>query len=170
MNEDWRFSAKSVTKYNPIYRDNEGHYTKDEWIGFFQIGKQFEDGVLTFEKYTEVERKYIEAAELFFNFHECDAILIHGLEKYGFDEYDHPDKNELEFFFKNIKEGSVIETKSLGTLVKLILREILWAECFCKNDNQVVLRFSYDLYMYFNSSKNMNSLYSQIEEIGLYVL
>ena len=32
----------SITKYNPIYRNEFGHYQHDEWTSISDIGKSFE--------------------------------------------------------------------------------------------------------------------------------
>ena len=49
MNDKWRYTTTSITKYNPIFRDENGIFKKIEWIGFFQIGQLFDGVKLTFE-------------------------------------------------------------------------------------------------------------------------
>ncbi|HYE53353.1 MAG TPA: hypothetical protein VD996_00865 [Chitinophagaceae bacterium] len=169
MNDHWRYTAKSVTKYNPALRDENGYYKKNEWTGFFQIGQMFDGEIFTIESYLETEKKYIEAAIYFFEFHNCDKIILKGVEKYSLAEYNHADLDELSLLYNRIAEGDIISIKDLATILKLILRELMWAELFCSTSNDVALHFGYDFYMYFSSDQDMNPLFERIKEIGLFV-
>jgi hypothetical protein len=169
MNDNWRYTAFSVTKYNPVFRNEKGHYMKHAWIGFGQIGEIFEGEVLTLDSYLQTESKYIKAACYFFQFHKCNSIVIKNLEKRHTDDYFLADKEELVTFFNKINEGATIELDDLSLLVKLTLRDMLWGEFFCTNNDEVALRFGYDFYMYFNSNLDMNDLIVKVGQLGLYV-
>lgn len=169
MTDHWRYTAASVTKYNPLFRNEQGHYLKHEWIGFGQIGETFEGELLTLDSYLHTESKYIEAAYYFFQFHNCDRIVIKDLEKRDTDDYFLDDKEELVAFFNKIEERTIILPDDLSLLIKLILRDIVWAELFCVYSDEVALRFGYDFYMYFNSHLNMKDLFVKVEQLGLYV-
>jgi hypothetical protein len=169
MDEGWRYKAVSITKYDPIFRNEKGHYTKDEWVGFFQIGKIFEDGKLTFESYKQMEGKYIQAVVAFFQFHQCDEIILRDIEKYDISGYEYEDKAELSEFIDSISEEKTLLVSDISMLVKGILRELFWAEIFCMNSDTIACRFGYDFYMYFNSERDMNDLFVEIKELGLYV-
>ncbi len=167
--QTWRYSATSVTKYNPIYRDVNGVYQRNEWIGFFQIGKDIDGQIFTLEEYECIEEKYLTAAHLFFTFHNCVKFRIENLEKKYIDDYKYPDKAELVALYSKLGSGQIYELDNLKAIVKLILRELIWAELFCEKSDEIALRFGYDFYMYFNSSKDMTSLFSEIESLGLFV-
>jgi hypothetical protein len=169
MNDNWRYTAHSITKYNPIHRDAKGHYTKNEWIGFFQIGQIINGKLLTFEEYSEFENKYIEAAYNFFRFHSCDKILLKNLEKHDISTYNLKDKDQLFLLYDKITDDQIIEIENLGLLVRLILRELAWAELFCSDTPHIALRFGYDFYMYFNSNRDMTELFAKVQKLGLYV-
>lgn len=169
MNDEWRFSARSVTKYDPVFRNEKGHYLKDEWIGFGQLGDTFDGELLTLEIYLRIESKYIDAAYSFFEFHNCDKIVLRNIEKYNMEDYDLEDKNVLASFYHKVSEGDTIPINELQMVVKLILRECMWCELFCISSNIVALRFGYDFYMYFNSDKDMSPLFKRVEGLGLYV-
>jgi hypothetical protein len=169
MNEKWRYTANSVTKYNPLYRDANGHYTKNEWLGFFQVGQIVDGKIFSLEEYLEVEGKYIEAAYCFFQFHKCDSILIKSIEKKDVMSYSLADKDQLILLYERISDDQIIPIKDLGLFVKLVLRELAWGELFCINNPNVALRFGYDFYMYFNSNRDMTELFTKIEKIGLYI-
>ena len=169
MEETWRYTAVSVTKYDPIFRNEKGHYTKNEWIGFFQIGKEFDDGELTFDSYTKMEEKYIQAAMEFFRFHHCDQIVLKNVEKYDISGYNYGDKAELSGFIDTISEGKPTPISAISLLVKVILRELFWADIFCTSSDIIACRFGHDFYMYFNSDKDLNALFVRIRALGLYV-
>ena len=169
MEETWRYTAVSVTKYDPIFRNENGHYTKNEWIGFFQIGKQFDDGELTFDSYKKMEGKYIQAAMEFFQFHQCDQIVLKNIEKYDMSGYKYDDKAELSDFIDTISEGETASISAIGLLVKVILRELFWGEIFCISSDSIACRFGHDFYMYFNSDRDLNDLFVRIRQMGLYI-
>lgn len=169
MNQEWRYTAKSVTKYNPAYRSQEGVYNKKEWISFFQLGQNIDGKLLTFESYVEIESKYITAAKWFFQFHNCEYIVIKSIEKKNFFDYEQPDKDELLNAFNSIKEGCVLLVDDIDPVIKLILRELIWAELFCSQDESIAVRFGYDFYMYFNSPKQMDTLTEKVVKLGLFV-
>ena len=169
MNQEWRYTAKSVTKYNPAYRDHVGIYKKEEWIGFFQLGQNIGGELLTFDNYIEIESKYITAAKWFFQFHNCDYIVIKSIEKKSFSDYEQADKEKLLNTFNLIEEDHVLPVNDIDTVIKLILRELIWAELFCSQDESIAVRFGYDFYMYFNSAKQMDTLIERVAKLGLFV-
>ena len=54
-----------VTKYNPNYRHVKGHFLKEEWTSFDDIGRVFDGEMLTLEKYKNVESAYLQTAMAF---------------------------------------------------------------------------------------------------------
>ena len=48
-----------ISKYDPQFRVN-GAYQKNEWTSISEIGKVFDDGVLTLAEYLRVENEYIQ--------------------------------------------------------------------------------------------------------------
>ena len=169
MNDEWRLNAVSVTKYNPAFRNEKGHYLKDEWIGFGQIGRTFSGELLTLESYLQTEEKYINAASNFFRFHNCDKIVLKSIEKYDIEDYNLDDKNILTSFYHRFSEGETILIGDLEMVIKLILRECMWCELVCSFSEDIAVRFGYDFYMYFNSNTDMRTLFKKVEELGLYV-
>lgn len=169
MTPEWRHSAKSVTKYNPVFRDERGHYKNEEWVGFFQVGEKINGELLTFVDYSETENRYITAAKLFFQFHNCTCITIKNLERKDISAYQQADKAELLKVYNLIAEGVSFSIGEIDTVLKLILREMVWAELFCDRQEAVALRFGYDFYMYFSSNRRMDVLIEQVTGLGLFV-
>lgn len=169
MDDTWRLTAKSVTKYDPTHRDENGFYTKSEWVSFHQVGQFFDNKLLTFEAYSEVEKKYIEASICFFKFHKTKKIHLKNIEKNDFANYNQKDRESLVLFYHSVTDGFQITVDELNIIVKLILRNLIWAELFDNNSEEIALRFGYDYYMYFNSNENMDELFKSVAKIGLYV-
>jgi len=168
MNGDWRYKATSITKYNPIYRDEIGRYKREEWIGFFQINKVINGVKFTFETYLVTEEKYIQAAHCFFEFHKCVKIILKNVDRYDFSDYKYDDREELLSVYNEVGSGYVVTKDKLSLVIKLILRELLWAELFC-GTSSVAVRFGWDYYMYFSSSLDLTPVFEKVQEIGLYV-
>lgn len=75
LKDRWRFNTFEVMKYNPKFRNSEGHFMKKEWTGF-DIGKIIDGVELTYQDYKLVEDNYIHAFKYLFNYFECDRIQI----------------------------------------------------------------------------------------------
>lgn len=75
-----------ISKYEPnLYKINsEGlrYYTRDEWTAICDIGKKFYDGVLTAEKYLEVENAYIAVVKMVMKCNNVDKVYL-ILRKYA---------------------------------------------------------------------------------------
>ncbi|WP_290708863.1 hypothetical protein, partial [Flavihumibacter sp. CACIAM 22H1] len=108
MNSDWRFTTKLVSKFNPAFKDDRGSSLREDWLGFFQIGKKFYDGELTFQSYLITEEKYCKAAILFFQFHNCNKVIVKNLEKNDSSGYNYEDRPDLICLYDAIDEGTII--------------------------------------------------------------
>jgi hypothetical protein len=142
---------------------------KNEWISFSQVGESIEGEELTLESYLIVEERYVEAAIAFFSFHKCQSVIVRNLEKYNWSGYNLADKDELFLCYTEVVEGALIPVEQVRVFVRLVLRELLWAEFFSEQSEDVALRFGYDFYMYFNAKRNMDTLFKKIKELGLFV-
>ncbi len=171
IDNDWMHMARSVTKYDPAFRDENGYYTKDDWTSRSDIGKIYDGRSFTLELYLETEQKYIAAAKLFFQFHNCSAVLIGSLEKRAFSagESSFPDYEKANLVYHQMAENGIILLNDLDTVTRLILREYIWCELFCAQSKDIAVRFGYDYYMYFNSPLTMEGLFKTIEEMGLFI-
>lgn len=58
----WQFSAHEIVKYNPLYFDLEGHYTK-KWTSQSDINKVFNEELFTIEEYMKIEQKYVDVVK-----------------------------------------------------------------------------------------------------------
>ena len=142
LEEQWRLTAFEVMKYNPKFRNLEGHYLKKEWTEF-EIGKIFDGVELIYEDYKVVEDKYI----------------LHNIRD-----------QELEKFYTELKGRMTLNLNEAQMAARLILRGALYGRFYCKGNKEIGVRFGYDYYMFFNvPEKNKKEIRTYIEkEIRLF--
>lgn len=146
-----------VTKYNPINRDANGHYTLvEEWTSISDVGNTYEGQVFTMDQYLATEEKYIRAVEVLLQNTGVTNLKIISLE-------NHNNESELD-----LEEGKTIPRKLVKELVKMILRERVWGKLVAKNQFEV--HFGYDYYMYFVGESLTEEIVEELKRIeGLYV-
>ena len=70
-----------VTKYDPRFRDEHGHYTLiEEWTSPSDIGETFDGNELTLDDYLRVEEAYIDSAIAFMEENGIQSVRVLGLE------------------------------------------------------------------------------------------
>ncbi|KEH85357.1 MULTISPECIES: hypothetical protein [Clostridium] len=160
-----------ITKYNPIYRSEDGNYLKKEWTSIFDVGKSFDGKKLSLKEYLLTEDLYIKAIIEFINFLRIPSLKACELEKYEesiqTDKYPEIYTIQMIKIFKTIKNEDDISVNKIGDLVKLILREHLW--CKLENKNKMFIHFGYDYYMYIGSYSKCDYIINKIKEMGLFV-
>lgn len=158
-----------ITKYNPIYRDNNDFYTKSEWISISDIGNIYSNKMFTIEEYLKVENLYVSAIYLFLDYLKVEYLYIKELEKRKF-KLDKYDKKIYDFKYRKIhfkvKNNKKVKINNLKILCKLILREKLW--CKLKSE-EIVIHFGYDYYMYIGTKKKEQSVIDKVKSLGLFV-
>lgn len=118
-----------ITKYNPQNRI-EGKYTAHEWTSISDIGKLFDDGVLTYSRYKQVERRYI-------------ACCIELLQKAGISELV---VSSPEYYDEGLFLPSVLSTeREIQETIMNCLQEKCWAKLENRN---FFIHFGYDYNMY----------------------
>lgn len=123
-----------ITKYDPQYRNGLGIYVRNEWTSIADIGKQFEDGILTEAAYEEVESNYIQ----------CCMDLIHAAA-IGSLRIVQPE------IYDNTASlpGAVSNDREMSEVIREILREKCWAKL---EAHRFFIHFGYDYYMYVGTS------------------
>ena len=167
-NERWMFTASSVTKYNPIYRDGEGIYLKDEWEDYGDIGRIFNGKRFSYKEYKSIEDKHIESIKYLFTFYNCNQIQLIS-KRFFLDDLSWLRDEKLGNFYNLIKKKRTINISEVEMVSRLIFRGALIAELWGKQNRNVVVRFDSSYYMFFNCP-NIEDIKKYIEdEIGLYI-
>ncbi len=155
-----------ITKYNPKYRNELGHYLKDEWTDFSDIGKKHANDILTYDEYIEVENAYVKAILNFMNCLNLDSVRVSGLEKRKLLENSENYSKSMIEIYKKIKDKQFLDRQLLDQVIRLILRTDLWCKLQSKD---LEVHFGYDYYMYIGSSKPCEEIIPTIEKMGLFV-
>lgn len=155
-----------VSKYNPIYRDKGGVYSKDEWTSYSDIGKCFCNKTFTIEDYEDVETAYINTILKVSNAIGVKKFTLISLEKNKtLNELDHLSEGQKKCY-SHLEENMRININEITITVKLLLREVVWGKLISEN---LVIHFGYDYYMYLGVKNiNIQSVKSIINENHLY--
>lgn len=156
-----------VTKYNPALRNEKGWYLMDDWVSYREIGRKFNNEVLTLDKYLEIENNYIQAIIQFMKCNKVTSFQITWIEKRFDPEEDPNSTQEMINIRKNIKNRSFVSGEELEIVCKLMLRRYLWG--LLKNDKNMEIHFGSDYYMYILSKSACKKAISNIKKTGLFV-
>jgi hypothetical protein len=69
-----------IVKYRPIYYDS-GKYLHNEWSSYSDIGRSFDDGVLSFDEYLMIEKRFISCIKSLAHASCCKYLTIGYLER-----------------------------------------------------------------------------------------
>ena len=136
-----------VTKYNPIFRNEDGSYKLDEWTSYSDVGS-----LVSLEEYLEVESSYINTAINFMKNSDVESLKIVGLE----------DSDEVS----KLKNNETILISNIEKILKSILRDEFWCTLESKNG---FIHFGYDYYMYLGVLNFDYSLKQNAEQNNLFV-
>ena len=156
-----------ITKYNPEYRNEYGHYSKDSWTTYSEVGRICDGKIVTIEDYLLYENLYIQTIILFMNCLDISKLYITHLwksEQIKTDKYTTP---KMKHLWKIIENNSWVNKHNVPTLVSLILRDQLW--CQLSYPYRMHVDFGYDFYMYIESRKSSEEVIKAIETSGLYI-
>ncbi|UOR00210.1 hypothetical protein MUN81_22475 (plasmid) [Hymenobacter sp. 5317J-9] len=154
---------KRVTKYNPRFRNEHGHYLADEWTAIGDVGKVFAGHRLLLDEYLAVEARYAHAARLFLA--GAAHVELESVELRWLSETDEP----LRALYEQVERGvRAFPVAELGALVALALRECLW--CRLLDDTRTrAVEFGYDYYMYLGFERADPECFRKIEQLPLFM-
>ncbi len=163
INYQWR-----VTKYNPKFRDEFGHFTLiEEWTCPSEIGKTINGKEFTLDEYLKVEAAYINSVMKFMEESNIDSLRILQLKSNRSEEDKTSPLYEKDFENLVLKEDSVVGKNEIRLICKMILRNFLWCNLYSK-DNFFV-HFGSEYYMYIGSNVKCTKAIKYAENNGLFV-
>ena len=156
-----QITCLQISKYNPIYRDEQGRYTRDEWTDFSDVGKEYVDGVLTMPDYEKVEQQYLATAyDCFIHFQEENLYLV------DIEYHNSPVERDLLGTYEKIKRGeSLFALAELPNLVRLILRGYIWGKII---GEELECHFGFDFYMYLISARESEAIMDRVRQHNLF--
>lgn len=163
INYQWR-----VTKYNPEYRDENGHFTLiEEWTCPSEIGRTINGKEFTLDEYLQVEAAYINSVIQFMEDSSIDSLRILQLECDISEEDKKSPLYDIEFEKLVLKEDQRVNKNEIRLICKMVLRNFLWCNLYSK-DNFFV-HFGWDYYMYIGSDVSCLSATRFATNNGLFV-
>lgn len=179
-----------VTKYNPINRNEHGHYVVDEWTSVSDIGETFLDIPLTVDEYFRIESLYVDAVLEIMSCNGIEKLKVRDLEN-RWNRWNsrmtkksnkkmerflerNPARDriininrKLEKLSKKINNNQYLARSQISDVIRLNLREDTW--CRLEYEDKMFVHFGYDYYMYIGSDKVCNKSIDTIRESGLFV-
>lgn len=132
----------SISKYRPQFYDSQSCYTRNEWTSISDIGKSFDDGVLTINEYLETERHYINTAIELARISGCSYLTVDYLEgKYMAQNVTgHPLNSNLLESAQKMRHGLKIRVSDCADYLRLCLRECCYAS-FSNHSHNFYINF-----------------------------
>jgi hypothetical protein len=158
-----------VTKYNPDFRDENGHYTlNEEWTCPSEIGKIISGKEFTLDEYLQVEAAYVNAVIKFIEESGINSLRILKLSKWKISEDDKTSNlYEAEFEQLVLKEDLIVNKNEIRLICKMVLRNFLDCQLYFKD--KFFVHFGWDFYMYIGSYVNCSLASEFATNNGLFV-
>ncbi len=125
-----------LTKYNPKFRDAKGHYKKDEWTYYEQIGQAFGDSTFTRTEYLATEKRYIECI--------CEFLKASDISKMRSARVEN--RSTTSFNGVPIRKGKNYTVSELRKIIPGVLRGRFWLQF--RTEEGYFLHFDWDYYVY----------------------
>lgn len=168
--------AYRISKYNPLFRTENGYYLNDEWTSYSDIGKIFYNKVFTKDDYLSFENKYCDTVLSILKYLNIKKITIENLEIY-FSKHKIKmllNSKDLDFtkddekIIDSLSNGKVLKSTDLTRYVKLILRDCFW--CQLKNEEKsMIIEFGQDFYIYVYCDYICESFINEYKSKGIFI-
>lgn len=165
----------SITKYNPLFRDDENRYLKDDWTAISDIGKTFDEEKLTIEDYKKTEDSYISAIHLIIDYLCLPYLKVDDvMRSFSFEmfqdlikDYRELYNEEMLEYYSNVKNKDNLNKNNIDVFCRFLLREDIGAKVYYPRRMKVFI--GYDYLMGVHMSKPLDPLIPLIEKMGLFV-
>jgi len=165
----------TISKYNPLYRDKNGRYLKEDWTAISDIGKVFDGTELIVNDYLKTEDSYIRALQLIMQYFELSYLNVSDARRsFGEDEFKEIiDNRKIKYTqdifetYNHLEKFKKLNEKELNSFCRLMLREDIGAKVFYPRLLKIFI--CYDYLMGIHSSKSLKKIIPEIEALGLFV-
>ena len=144
------------SKYDIKYRNELGHYLRDDWTSISDVGKVCEGELLTMEEYERVEKNYLDAL--------LDIIQTIGISRfqiYSSGVWD-LDTSQIDF---PLSEGTIINIEQCLLLSQQTLREKVW---HIIKSPKLNIYFGHDYYIYISFDGDLDTVKAIIKKYDLF--
>lgn len=159
MKNTWR-----ITKYDPLYRGDQGVYTKEDWVGLYQIGKVFNGKELDVAEYIISENKYVAAALKFIEESKFDLVKLNNW--HGINEV-HDQIPDGLMINRGFEDGQLIDKNDIDLVLRMLLRGIAYAKL--EVSNVFYIHIGWDYYMYIGTNVDTPEAVEYAKSLGLFV-
>ncbi|AJH01451.1 hypothetical protein LF65_04922 [Clostridium beijerinckii] len=161
-----------ISKYNPVYRDEDGNYTREEWTAISDVEKTINGDKLSLEEYLDIESKYIIILDNILNELSIENLYVMELEEQKNsinDEYVFTGfTKEIVRKISSLEEGQQLNRKEINYIIKAMLREIVWCGLYSKTIH-VIIKSGFDFYINIICPKLSESVIENARRIGIYI-
>jgi hypothetical protein len=157
-----------VTKYNPTFRNENGHYTiAEEWTCASEIGKIINGKEFTLSDYLQVETAYVNSVMKFLEESSMNSLRILQLSSWSISAEDKQSAlYETEFDHLKLTEDLLVNKYEIQLICKMVLRNFLDCQLYLKD--KFFVHFGWDYYMYIGSYFNCLSAIEYAKNNGLF--
>lgn len=165
-----------LSKYDPIFRDPNGVYTKEEWTSYCDIGTVYDGVVFTKDEYLRMEAKFINVILQVLSSLGANSFWVRKLEppftaeemRNYLGRYGLSMSPEEEAARSSLYEGKKINISELKVYLRLFLRECFWCELHAE-ESTIVLYWSDEYYMYLRCRGLDENIIQVSKTQGIYI-
>lgn len=154
-----------ITKYNPIFRNPDGLYIKEDWSTIWEIGKTFNGRKITIEDYLNLENDYANTALDLLSSAGLDRLRVKELSK-TFDTIPHLSTPIIEKPIKLI-ENNWLDVNDIEKVIKMMLREAV--HCKLVYPYKFYVHIGWDFYMYIGANLDKTRAENIVTNHSLYL-
>jgi len=148
-----------VTKYNPEFRDANGHYLRSEWTEHADIGEVFGGVRLEDEEYLRVEALYLAATRYFLEEARIPGLVLKDLQVW----FEDLEAEGLGF----LKNGATLSVEQCLAFQRALLRHEAFGALSIPG--RAYLHVGFDFYVYIGLPVPCLSAVQAVERSGLFV-
>lgn len=153
----WARRTHEIVRYRPEDYDHQGIYTRDSWMDYSDVGREFEGEIFTEEEYLKIEAAYIKCAAEIMRRSGCSYLTIGYVEK-----------NNRKKSLAKYRYRSRIYIDDLADLLREMLRGHIY--CFLANiKRKFYLDVGYDYYMCIICPIDWDTLNDIVKSYGLFL-
>ena len=160
-----------ITKYDPLNRNEQGHYLHDHWTEFGDIGRTLEGELVTIDKYLVVEADYINAVVQILKANHVDHLRVVEMNKKFLQESIKDNKGKwshrLEFESIDLYEDKKVSIDEIELICQMNLR--YYCNISLEIKDLFYVHFGYDMYMYVGTPNITEKLRKRLNATSIFI-
>jgi hypothetical protein len=160
-----------ITKYDPLNRNDQGHYLYDHWTEFSDIGKTLEGEIVTIEKYLEVEADYINAIIDILKENQIKYLRVVGYEKRGRQQSIKDNKGKWfhrsEFETIDLSEDKKVSIDEIEVICQMMFR--YYGHLSLEINKLAFIHYGFDMYVYVGVTNISEGLREKLNQTSIFI-